>query len=96
MRVHWSKNARESLQERKKAENGYKDFGSAIAIKDIFSVAKGKTTEVFQRSVAKQAPEDQCFSIITKDRTLDLLCGSKSERDLWVDALRAVSNPYNM
>lgn len=73
----------------------------------ITDVHIGKSTPAFQRSVAKQALEDHCFSLTfsqdvsdrdpkdkdaKEERTLDLEAETKPKRDLWVAAIKMVAD----
>jgi hypothetical protein len=83
---------------------------------DVIEATPGKTTDVFQRRVARNAEglswhahagafatplygwaervepvcasaENMCFSVICKDRTLDLQAPTSRTRDTWVEAI---------
>ncbi len=41
------------------------------------------------RSVASRAPDYLCFSVVTKNRTLDLQAIDVRERELWVRAIES-------
>lgn len=56
-------------------------FTGDLPVKEIISVTSGKKTKVFERT---EVEADVCFSIITKDRTLDLQAANKNQRDFWV------------
>jgi hypothetical protein len=51
-------------------------------------VVPGKTTLPLQRPEAARFSEDQCFSVITPERSLDLTALSVDERDKWAAAFR--------
>jgi hypothetical protein len=61
----------------------------AIQFKDIINVVAGAETQVFKRQ-RKAVDVACCFSVVTKKRTLDLVTSNTTERDLWVEGLRAV------
>lgn len=52
------------------------------------TVVKGKTTANFKRSTAAKVDDARCFSIIAKERELDLECKSVDERDAWFAAIK--------
>jgi len=58
-------------------------------IADITKVVAGAETEAFQ-NVKKGLEPEKCFSVISTQRTLDLVASSKAERDTWVKGLTAV------
>jgi len=62
------------------------DSESEILFSEIIAVEGGHTTQVFQRSGKNGSGPDLSFSIITKDRTLDLEAIAKNIRDDWVKA----------
>lgn len=62
---------------------------SSLNLLEIVSIAQGKTTETFRLS-GGNAPDDCCFSIITKDYTVDLQVSSKVERDAVVQGFLAL------
>ena len=47
-------------------------------------------SSVFSESEGAAFIEDRCFSLVTKDRTLDIEAHSKAQRDAWADALLKV------
>jgi hypothetical protein len=55
--------------------------------KDEISILQGKKTEVFQRKVNAKAREDLCFSIVTKERTLDLEARNIKIKEYWINGL---------
>jgi len=57
--------------------------GSGLALGDIYAVEAGMTTTVFQRTGHK-SQEDRCFSLLTKERSLDLEAFAKEDRDNYV------------
>jgi len=63
-----------------------------ILFSEIIAVASGHTTQVFQKTGKKGGP-DLSFSIITKDRTLDLEAIAKNIRDDWVKAFNILVVP---
>eukprot|EP01006_Ploeotia_vitrea_P037219 TRINITY_DN66105_c0_g1_i2.p1 TRINITY_DN66105_c0_g1~~TRINITY_DN66105_c0_g1_i2.p1 ORF type:complete len:408 (+),score=247.75 TRINITY_DN66105_c0_g1_i2:181-1224(+) len=60
-----------------------------VRLVDVREVVTGKRTAVLLRAVARNAPEDLCFSIVTKKRSVDMQATTKEQRDLWVLAIRA-------
>jgi len=66
-------------------QNIKKDF--RIKVDSILEVYAGQKTETFLRS-GRAFRAVCCFSIITKDRTLDLECKTSGERDMWVKAFK--------
>ena len=59
-----------------------------VCIDDIVDIQNGRRTDVFSRS--KGGNSDSSFSIITKERTVDLEAETKVLRDRWTRALRVV------
>lgn len=69
-----------------------------VAIDDIASVRRGRQSEGLNKHTA-DGLEDQCFSIIFKDRTknLDLLAPSGEEAKQWVNGLdKLINNMLNL
>jgi len=62
-------------------------LSSSIELAEVLRVRLGKVTEVMKRSVADHAPDDQCFSLILRDRTVDFQTSSRARRNQWVQAL---------
>jgi len=60
---------------------------SHVRLVNVTAVHKGKVTENFKRKVAKAEPEELCFSIVTREKTIDLVAESESVRDQWVRAI---------
>jgi len=58
-----------------------------ILLKDIKDVFKGKKTDVFSKIKPENAKSSECLSVISKDRTLDLVADSTSIRDEWCRGL---------
>ena len=56
----------------------------------IKGILLGKNTDGFQRSVSRGANSNNCFSIITEEKTLNVECADKNVRDLWVRGLKFV------
>jgi hypothetical protein len=54
---------------------------------NVQDVVPGHTTKIFKRS-GKPENAHLGFSIVSKDRTLDLDCKSEEDRDRWVAAFR--------
>ena len=54
---------------------------------NAITICKGKKTKVFKRS-KNSIPSNKCFSIIFKNRTIDLQAGSQTERDIWVEYIQ--------
>lgn len=79
-------------------EPGYKLCSTrhSISIASITDVLMGKQTQVFKRSAAAGAHEDHCFSLVTQDRTLDLECESKKQRNAWIEGIRSISQTYGL
>jgi len=67
---------------------------SSLQAGAIRAVVKGKEEADFKRSAAKNVPEDVCFSVLGKERVLNLECASKAERDMWVDAVLWARDHY--
>ena len=77
--IHWSDKSMDYKEE--------KPSESFVRILDIKEVIPGKTTSVLKRKVADRSPEHLCFSIVTKDRTLDLQTVAGEQRDMWIRAI---------
>jgi hypothetical protein len=60
---------------------------SYVKLVNVVTVMLGKTTRVFMRPTAQEVPDDFCFSVVTKDRTLDLVASDVESRDKWVDGI---------
>jgi len=60
---------------------------SPIHLRDIVDVRKGKMTKVFQRPVANTVDDNKCFSVVTTNRTLDVVVKSLEERDKAADMI---------
>jgi hypothetical protein len=58
-----------------------------IPLKDIIYVDVGKTTAALQLLAEEDIPSDVCFSILTKNGSLDLNAGNKLERDALISCL---------
>jgi len=65
---------------------------SFINLAEVQTVVMGKVTEVFQRKAAAAAPDDCCFSLILKTRTVDLQAENADTANVWVEALRIAVN----
>ena len=52
-----------------------------ISLKDVIYVDVGKTTAALQLLSEEEVSGDLCFSILTKNGSLDLNAGNKLERD---------------
>jgi hypothetical protein len=65
---------------------------SCIVLKDVITISKGCTTDVFQRSITQgfAIHEECCFSIITTAGTVDLQADNAADRDYWVFGLNLV------
>ena len=59
---------------------------NAINLADVTKISRGLSTQVFLK--AKQLDPLQCLSIITRDRTLDVVFASNQERDMAFKALQ--------
>jgi CLASP N terminal len=55
---------------------------------DVHQVIAGKETEVFLRKAAKQVSAICCFSVVGRERTLDIQASTKMSRDRWVQGIR--------
>ena len=63
---------------------------SSLSLGKATQIVAGKTTDVLKRH-AHDRPDDICFSIVLADRTLDLACTNKTQRDMWVTAFKFAS-----
>lgn len=59
----------------------------SMSLREITAILVGKQTEVFKRPAAHTAPNDNCFSIVVGQRSLDLEAVSRKQRDDWVTAI---------
>ncbi len=72
-------------------EHGKKNASqSTVELSDALHIARGKTTSVLKRTVAKSFDADVCLSVVLKDRTVDLAAQTKQIRDEWAEALEYV------
>ena len=55
-----------------------------MPVQDLLRIGKGFSTDVLKKQTKRSAGEERCFSVIGKERTLDLEAVSVQERDLWV------------
>ena len=73
------------------ARRVFVDFGKGLLswtsgeflLRDITAIVPGKATTVLQATGAA-VPDELCFAIVTKTRTLDLTATSVTQRDQWV------------
>lgn len=65
-----------------------------VVFNEFTKITKGKKTPVFERSTAKDSPEDCCFSVEDNKRSLDLQADSPEDRDLWISALMWAQRAY--
>lgn len=68
---------------------GGKKAPKSLPVAELQAVSVGMDTPAFQRS-GRPGTEGLCFSVITKDRSLDLEASNERERGEWVDAVRAL------
>lgn len=61
--------------------------GSLKAHKSEIQLLEGKTTPVLQRDTARKSKDYLCFSIVTKDRSLDLEAKSEQTKQQWVSGI---------
>ena len=69
---------------------GSSSIRTFVLVVDVLGVLPGKMTKVFTRKCAKNVPSNTCFSVVTKERTLDFQCLTKKERDRWVQAFKFI------
>lgn len=62
---------------------------NAINLKTIQKVVRGKTTYVLKRRVARDASDLCCFSVISKEKQLNLQTDTPEQCELWYIALAA-------
>mmetsp|Transcript_21394 Transcript_21394/g.52416 ORF Transcript_21394/g.52416 Transcript_21394/m.52416 type:complete len:652 (-) Transcript_21394:420-2375(-) len=62
----------------------------SLNLKHVISIEKGKVTKVLQNKSDKQAPPNQCFSLILPRYTLDLQCENEDVTRAWVKGLKAL------
>ena len=71
------------------AEGGDAEEWRDMPLDSVVSLMEGKTTPVFKRTLSgKAAKDDLCFSLIGKERTLDLEAETPGVRETWVVALK--------
>eukprot|EP01006_Ploeotia_vitrea_P044667 TRINITY_DN66852_c1_g1_i1.p1 TRINITY_DN66852_c1_g1~~TRINITY_DN66852_c1_g1_i1.p1 ORF type:complete len:805 (+),score=436.59 TRINITY_DN66852_c1_g1_i1:26-2440(+) len=71
-----------------------KKVSGSFSVKDILDISVGVASKTFKRS--KYMPEAKlCFSILTRDRSLDLECVSQQERDMWVLAFNSLVDMHH-
>jgi hypothetical protein len=79
--LHWS--------EQRMDADVFQPSRTFVRLQDVTRVEAGKTTEVMRREHARRAPDELCFSVVTPERTLDLEATTPTQRDDWLEALRA-------
>lgn len=63
----------------------------SLPLKSIADLYLGKHTKVFSSDLAKPAPEDRCFSVVSKDSThVNFEAESEVKRKFWVDGITAI------
>lgn len=73
------------------AATGKLSYGTgSLALQDATDIVAGKNTKVFEGVKHKYAHPSVCFSIILRNRTLDLRATNEEERDRWLKGLRAL------
>lgn len=65
---------------------------NTLPVRDIQTIRSGLTTPALERRhlVGKNPREDCCFSIITRNRDLDLEASTPALRDQWVRNLKTL------
>eukprot|EP00954_Amorphochlora_amoebiformis_P027364 1385102-Amorphochlora_amoeboformis.AAC.1 len=58
-------------------------------LKHVISIKGGKTTKVLAKLSDKQAPPEQCFSLVLPRYTLDLMCEDGKTAEKWIRGLQA-------
>ncbi|CAK9184407.1 unnamed protein product [Ilex paraguariensis] len=60
-----------------------------LKLSEVSRIISGQRTPIFQRY---PRPEKECqsFSLIYKDRSLDLICKDKDEAEVWISGLKAL------
>lgn len=61
----------------------------SIDLNTVMAVNPGHTTLTFKQT-GKRDRESMCFSVIAKERSLDLEASSEEEARIWVEAMRAL------
>lgn len=64
-----------------------------IYIRDVLDVQVGQTTETF-RLQQMEMPVASSFSLITAERSVDIVCESSYHRDLWVAGMRLLMTQH--
>jgi len=59
-----------------------------IQLWKVSQLLPGKQTEILKRAVAQPLADEVCFSLVTKERTVDFQCQSAEQREQWIKALR--------
>lgn len=69
-----------------------KKFSSHARISDITSFSHGaKSSVFFKQKAGLRVPEELCFSLIFKDRTLDLACRNPADVVAWAIGLKTLT-----
>lgn len=87
--IHWGEWIPLSEKEKERGKFPQRKSGGYLKVKNLLKVVIGCTTPVFERQ-RQQASPSKCFSIVAKDRTLDLQSDSTENRDDWVLAFRSL------
>jgi hypothetical protein len=70
-------------------KRGEIDWGNhRVNMEDVVAIVKGKHTKVFKRKVSEAAKAKNCFSIVLKNRTLDLEARNNKQRESWFEGLQ--------
>jgi hypothetical protein len=59
-----------------------------VRLVQVQKVLEGKRTEIFRRQAAHNINETCCFSLVLRDRTLDLEAENQALRNQWMKAIR--------
>jgi len=63
----------------------------SIALANITNITVGKKGHAFQKPFAESAKADCCFTIVSKDQTLDIEFKTNKARDSWVRGITALA-----
>lgn len=87
--ITWCDPAAPTATEKKRSES------RSLLLSLVIDVTEGHATKAFEFHKASNVVKEssKCFSLIAKNRTLDLVAASKEEATLWVSSLREIVSP---
>eukprot|EP00792_Barthelona_sp_PAP020_P004734 TRINITY_DN2316_c0_g2_i1.p1 TRINITY_DN2316_c0_g2~~TRINITY_DN2316_c0_g2_i1.p1 ORF type:complete len:706 (+),score=200.91 TRINITY_DN2316_c0_g2_i1:50-2167(+) len=90
-RLVWMSNSLDLIQWRDANSSNTQAKGH-IFWSDIDEIRKGQTTKIFERQSGEPGREMSCFSLVGRDRTLDLECENPAMMNEWVGAFQWLIN----